>query len=57
MSINALTDANISVNPNFTPQMEAHTLENDNDLKNVHHITLRVSAYDRSAYNSLNQLP
>ena len=35
MSWNALNDANTSMNPNSTPQMEAYTLEND--YENDHH--------------------
>ena len=36
--------------------MEAHTLENDLELKICSPYYSHISAYDISAYNSLNQL-
>ena len=46
-----------AVNPNITPQMEAHTLENDLELRICSPYYAYLSAYDIiSTYNSLNQL-
>ena len=45
-----------AVNPNFTPRMEAHTLENDMELNICSPYYPHINAYDISAYNSLNQL-
>ena len=45
-----------AVNPNFTPQMEAHTSENDLVLKICSPYYPHISANNISAYNSVNQL-
>ena len=42
-----------AVNPNFTPQMEDHTLENDMELKICSPYYPHISAYDISAYDIL----